>query len=56
MRFRKAKIDPATKAAKIVSQYGSNALSQTYIKSGVNQALEDSAPGGISALDGGGME
>ncbi|MDP5021255.1 MAG: lytic transglycosylase domain-containing protein [Rickettsiaceae bacterium] len=34
-----AKANDVTRAALIVSQYGSNALSQTYIKSGVNQAL-----------------
>lgn len=34
-----AKVNDITRAAQIVSQYGSNALSQTYIKSGVNQAL-----------------
>jgi len=34
-----AKVNDITRAAQIVSQYGSNALSQTYIKSAVNQAL-----------------
>jgi len=34
-----AKVNDITRAAQIVSQYGSNALSQTYTKSAVNQAL-----------------